>query len=243
MPEGPSIVLFKEDTERFIGKTVMEATGNAKIDKERIAGKKITDIKTWGKHLLICFNDFTIRVHFLMFGVYYVNERKKKPLRLSLRFKNDEWNFYTTAIKIIEEPLDEVYDWSADVMSDKWNASKAKKKLKVNKDMLVCDALLEQEIFSGVGNIIKNEVLYRIKVHPRSTVGALPEKKLTELIKDARIYTFRFLKWKRQHTLSQNWQAYSQKICGRCDLPFHKEDMGKSKRTTFYCDNCQVLYK
>ncbi|MER3465444.1 MAG: endonuclease, partial [Chitinophagaceae bacterium] len=39
---------------------------------------------------------------------------------------------------------------------------------------MVNDALLDQEIFSGVGNIIKNEVLYRIEVHPLSTIGALP---------------------------------------------------------------------
>ncbi|HRO68823.1 MAG TPA: hypothetical protein PK951_00545 [Chitinophagaceae bacterium] len=42
---------------------------------------------------------------------------------------------------------------------------------------MVCDALLDQEIFSGVGNIIKNEVLYRIRVHPESLIGDIPLKK------------------------------------------------------------------
>lgn len=31
--------------------------------------------------------------------------------------------------------------------------------------------LLEKEIFAGVGNIIKNEMLYRARVHPESIVG------------------------------------------------------------------------
>ncbi|RYD57048.1 MAG: endonuclease [Sphingobacteriales bacterium] len=243
MPEGPSLVMFKEDTVRFIGKKVLEATGNSKIDMDRIAGQKIIDIKTWGKHFLICFKDFTLRVHFLMFGVYYINERKDKQLRLSLRFKDDEWNFYTTAVKWIEEPLDEIYDWSADVMSDSWDAAKARNKLKAAPDMLVCDALLDQQIFSGVGNIIKNEVLYRIKVHPLSTIGALPPKKLSELIKEARVYTFEFLEWKRQYVLRKHWLANAQKTCKRCNLPFHKDYLGAGKRRTFYCENCQILYK
>jgi endonuclease VIII len=178
-----------------------------------------------------------------MFGTYDINDRKDKPLRLCLRFRNNEWNFYNTAIKVLEEPLDEIYDWSADVMSDSWNAAKARKKLKAAPDMLVCDALLNQNIFSGVGNIIKNEVLYRIKIHPLSTIGALPAKKLTELIKEARIYTFQFLEWKRQYVLRKNWLANAQKTCKRCDLPFHKDYLGAGKRRTFYCENCQVLYK
>ena len=46
------------------------------------------------------------------------------------------------------------------------------------RETLVCDALLDQNVFAGVGNIIKNEVLFRIRVHPLSTVGALPAAKL-----------------------------------------------------------------
>ncbi|HEX5154119.1 MAG TPA: hypothetical protein VFW07_21880 [Parafilimonas sp.] len=42
---------------------------------------------------------------------------------------------------------DEIYDWSADVMNDAWDPSKAKKKLKAIPDTLVADALLNQNIF------------------------------------------------------------------------------------------------
>jgi hypothetical protein len=44
-------------------------------------------------------------------------------------------------------------------------------------------------IFAGVGNIIKNEVLFRIRVHPLSTVGALPPAKLRELVANRRADT------------------------------------------------------
>src|SRR5450631_4223018 len=109
MPEGPSILLAREALIPFIGKKVKAAHGNSKIAKSRLETETIRDIRTWGKHLLICFDHFTLRIHFLMFGTYLVNERKSTPLRLSLQFKNGEINFYTCAIRIIPEPLDEVY--------------------------------------------------------------------------------------------------------------------------------------
>jgi len=54
------------------------------------------------------------------------------------------------------------------------HSTSPRRRLRARPDLLACDALLDQDIFSGVGNIIKNEVLHRIRVHPESTVGALP---------------------------------------------------------------------
>ena len=128
-------------------------------------------------------------------------------------------------------------------MNDQWDAARARKKLKAKPDMLVCDALLDQEIFAGVGNIIKNEVLFRIRVHPESTVGALPPRKLTEMIREARNYSFDFLKWKKEYVLRKHWLAHTKSICPRCHIPFIKvKHLGKTKRRAFYCDNCQILY-
>jgi endonuclease-8 len=171
-----------------------------------------------------------------------MNEKKATPVRLSLQFKNGEINFYACSLKIFYEDPNDVYDWVADVMNENWNASKAKKKLKEIPDTLVADALLNQNIFAGVGNIIKNEVLWRIKVHPKTKVGNLPPKKLNELIKEARNYSFDFLKWKKAYVLKKHWCIHTKKICPRCNIPAHKEYVGKTNRRTFFCNNCQVLY-
>lgn len=243
MPEGPSLIIAKEEMVPFIGKKIIAVSGNTKTDKERILNKKLSDIKTWGKHLLFCFGGFSVRIHFLMFGKYLVNARRKGEARLSMRFKNGEINLYTCSVKFIEEPLDEIYDWAADVLSDVWNPKAAKKKLKAVPNMLVTDALLDQNIFAGVGNIIKNEVLYRIKVHPKSKVGDLPTKQLNALIKEARNYSFDFLKWKKEYTLRKHWLAHTKKICERDGDKIVKEYLGKTQRRTFFCNSCQVLYK
>jgi endonuclease-8 len=242
MPEGPSILLVREALQSFIGKKVLTAKGNSKIEKSRLINQKIIDVRSWGKHLLICFERFTLRVHFLMFGTYLVNKKKPTPLRLSLCFKKDELNFYTCSIQIIDEPLENVYDFSADVLNDLWSSRKASFKLRSIPEINVSDALLDQHIFSGVGNIIKNEVLFRIHVHPKSIVGNLPPKSKTALIREARNYSLDFLKWKRKFELKKHWLIYTIKICPRDHAPVYKEHIGKTRRRTFYCEKCQILY-
>lgn len=244
MPEGPSLVLAKEALTPFIGKTIITASGNAQIDFDRLYGRRIKDIRTWGKLLFIVVKGGNVRIHFLMFGAYSINTvmRTERSLRLHLSLKKDDIYFYTCSTKFIEDDIDDAYDWEADVMSDAWNPAKARKKLKKIPDSLVCDALLDQTIFAGVGNIIKNEVLYRIRLHPETKVGDIPSRKLTDLINEARKYSFDFLEWKRVFILSKNWLIYAKKKCKRCDLPVFKKYCGTTKRRTFFCENCQVNY-
>jgi endonuclease-8 len=243
MPEGPSIVILKEAMQKFNGKKVLEASGNAKMDKSVLLNKKV-EFKSWGKHTLLCFPTFTVRIHLLMFGSYSVDEqiRPDKSLRLKLRFSNGTAYFYTCQVKLLADIVDNIYDWSSDVMNDHWSNAKAIKKLKAIPEANISDALLDQDIFAGVGNIIKNEILYISKIHPESVVGKIPPRKLTQLVKEARTYSFDFLKWKKAFELKKHWLAYTKKTCKRCDLPFIKKYIGKGKRRTFFCDNCQVLY-
>ncbi len=244
MPEGPSIVILKElvDEIQLKGKKVIDVSGNTKIDKLRMLNQEVCEIKSWGKHFLICFNDFSLRVHFLLFGTYRINERKESVPRLSLNFEDAEFNLYGCSVQFLEGDINNHYDWSADVMSPDWNANAAQAKLTNTPAMLACDALLDQDIFAGVGNIIKNEVLFRIKVHPESIIGGLPQNKIKALIEEARIYSFEFLQWKKEYTLKAHWLAHTKKICPRCNIPLSKEHLGKTKRRSFFCTNCQQLY-
>lgn len=245
MPEGPSLYILKEQTARFVGQTIVEAGGNVRaIDPARLVGQTIVLLRTWGKHFLIETPAMTVRIHFLLFGTYRIDERRDKQPRLSIRVADGgEINFYACSVREIEGELDSLYDWSADVMSDAWDARRARKKLRARPDMLACDALLDQEIFSGVGNIIKNEVLFRIRVHPLSTMGALPAPKLRALVEEARQYSFDFLEWKKQYVLKQHWLAHAKTTCPRCNIPFKKAVLGRSARRSFFCERCQKRYE
>ncbi|ROI06879.1 endonuclease [Chryseobacterium sp. G0240] len=244
MPEGPSIILMKESLQPFVGKQVTEAAGNAKFDKEPFVGQTLLEIRTFGKQTYLVFEKAAIRIHLLMFGSYSVNEQTKpdQSLRLALIFHTEGMYFYTCSVKVVEtEYLSEI-DWEADVMSSQWNPSKAEKKLVAHPDMMVCDALMDQNIFSGVGNIIKNEVLFRIGVQPESLVGNLPRKKLKELISEARNYSFDFLEWKREFTLKKHWLVHTKSVCPVCGQKLIKKQTGKGKRRSFYCKKDQKLY-
>jgi endonuclease VIII len=128
------------------------------------------------------------------------------------------------------------------VMSDHWDPAKARKKLRSAPRMLACDALLDQQIFSGAGNIIKNEVLFRIRVHPLSRIGALPAAKLRQLVDEARRYSFEFLEWKKANVLKRHWLAHTKTICPRCNRPLVEKELGKTRRRSFYCNRCQIKY-
>jgi endonuclease-8 len=245
MPEGPSIFILKElITPLFKDKKIIKAIGNAKIDMSQLNGKKIIDIRCWGKQLLIFTKDTTIRIHLLMFGSYSIDENKRpaRSLRLALTVPKHALYFYTCSVRLLPADADKIYDWQADVLSDEWDPLKARKKLKDIPDTMICDALLDQQIFSGVGNIIKNEVLYRVKLHPENLIKNIPATKLSGLIKEARNYSFDFLKWKKEFTLKKHWLAHTKKNCLRCNLPIIKKYCGKTKRRTFFCRGCQLRY-
>lgn len=244
MPEGPSLVILKEQSARFVGQDIVRAGGNVRaIDPARLVGQRIVGLHTWGKHFLIETPELVLRIHFLLFGTYRIDERRDKEPRLSIGTEDGgEMNFYACAIREIDRATFEAYDFSADVMSDSWDPKRARKKLRARPELLACDALLDQDIFSGVGNIIKNEVLFRIRVHPLSTMGALPAPKLRALVDEARQYSFDFLGWKKAFVLKQHWLAHAKKICPRCDIPFKKANLGNTRRRAFYCERCQKLY-
>lgn len=245
MPEGPSIVILREQASRFIGRKVLRVSGNSKQDIARMQGRTILGMRTWGKHFLVEFDGFSLRIHLMLYGSYRIDARRPASPRVSLGFsRGEELNFYTCSVKFIEGELDDAYDWSADVMNPAWDARKARHKLKQQPDTIVADALLDQGIFAGVGNIIKNEVLHRIRMHPESRVGALPPRKMSELIAQAREYSFDFYGWKKAFELKKHYQVHARQWCPRdgSRLTFRRH-LGRAQRRAFYCETCQRLYE
>ena len=209
--EGPSLVILKEEAIIFKGRKVIAVNGYAKVDHDRLLHQKLLDIQTWGKHFLLCFKDFTVRVHFLLFGSYRIsNSKQGSNASLGLVFDNGELDCYVCSVKIIEEKLDTVYDWSLDMLSPKWDPKKVRKILNnYSPDLLVGDVLLDANLFSGVGNIIRNEVLYRVLLHPDSVLRAIPSKKITAMIKETQVYSLDFLTWKKSNELKKHWEVYT----------------------------------
>ena len=243
MPEGPNLVILKEKLYPFKGRRITAASGYAKnVDPSRLKGNTLTDIKTWGKHLLLVFEDFSLRVHLGLFGSYKINRPVKKNAALHLQFGDDEVNFSIVKIQVIDEPLENVYDWSADIMSNEWDATKAIGKLQKEPKLMICDALLDQDVFAGSGNIIKNEALFRTRIHPESFCGTISSAKFEELAEEVVKFSKEFLEYGSKGALGKHLQAYGKAECPRNHIPFQKKNTGKTKRWSFFCDKCQILY-
>ena len=181
MPEGPSLVILREEAAKFAGRRVKHVGGNSRLDIQRMAGQRVQALRTWGKHFLVVF--------------------------------------------------------------DAWDPKAARRKLRAMPDTLVADALLDQDVFAGVGNIIKNEVLFRIRVHPETPVGALSPRKLGELFTQAREYSFDFYRWKKDYVLKKHYQVHTRTECPRCGrrLEFRAK-LGRAQRRAFFCGHCQKRY-
>ena len=68
--EGPSLYLAEEQLQPFRKQVVTAVSGNTKIEKERLLHKEVKDIFSWGKHLVLQFDTFAVRFHFLLFGTF-----------------------------------------------------------------------------------------------------------------------------------------------------------------------------
>ena len=244
--EGPALTLLKEEAQSFIGQKITAASGSSKIDMDLLIGQRINKLQSCGKHFLIVLDNYTIRIHYLMFGNYYLNSHhpEKKP-KLSLQFANgSEWNNYNCAVRILPETdMSKLYDFSTDIMDESWDAIKAEGKLKQNPHMQVCDALMNQDIFAGVGNVIKNEALFRIGVQPESELGALPAEKIAGLLMEAHKYSYDFYRWRKEGVLRKKYCVHQRKYCPKCHAVLVKKFTGKLQRSSFYCVNDQHLYK
>ena len=146
------------------------------------------------------------------------------------------------SLKLVKEGIADLYDWPTDVLSDHWDEQAVCSKILEKKDSLLCDILMDQEVFAGVSNVIRNEVLYSAQVHPLSTVGAIRRHKLTQLIKEVRKYSYEYLEWKKNCAIKAQCKVYRQDQCPRHEIPLHIKSLGKSKRNIYYCEKCQMLY-
>lgn len=248
--EGPSLYLAAEWLTPFIGKTISSIKGNTKIGKERLLGKDVLDIFSWGKHLIFQFDDFAFRVHFMLYGSFEATIKNKKVTgdytkknvapRLVLYFDLGEIIFYSCSIKYLEtSQAHTLYDYSTDIMSTKWDPQKALDTLKNYQDEEIADVLLDQSIFSGVGNIIKNEVLFLVKRKPTRLIKELSTPLLKKIIKTTQLFSFQFYEWRKEFILKKNYKIYRKSVCPICGKKVFRKKTGKRKRISFFCLKCQ----
>jgi endonuclease-8 len=247
--EGPSIHLAADQLQPFVGRRVRAVSGNSRMDIARMSRQTVRDIFAWGKHLVLQFDRFALRVHFMLWGTFAAtvrgvsvtgDYRRSGAPRLVLVFASGEITIWSASLKFIDRAdARGEYDFSADVLADEWNPRAALAKARTFPHAEIADVLLDQAIFGGVGNIIKNEVLFRTRTSPFRKTGRLSPATLRAIVDDARTFSRRFLELRRQFALRANLEIYGRSVCPSCGGKVSRAIHGARARRSFFCPRCQ----
>jgi endonuclease-8 len=192
-------------------------------------------------------------VHFLLYGTFSAtvngksvtgDYKKARIPRLAFKLRNGSIEIYNGSVKIIEDKkIKKSYDYSIDIMSRKWDPAQALRNVKKNSEEEIADVLLDQTIFAGVGNIIKNEILSLAFVNPMQKVKDIPTKKLKELISLAKSFSIQFYKWRIKFVLRKHLKIHRRGVCPHCGGKVTHKKTGKRERWSHYCPVCQPLVR
>ena len=249
--EGPSLFLAAEQLAPLEGKKIKKIAGNTKMEKERILGKVILSIFSHGKYLYFQFDTFALRVHFLMYGSFEATvkgnsvtgdyKRAREPRLAFQCTPTNHVELFNCSLRFIESShAKDLCDFTVDIMSPAWDSSQALTQVKCQPESEIADVLLDQSIFMGVGNIIKNEVLLLAHVSPLRKVNELSDTQLTDLIQITRDYVFQFYEWRKHFVLKKHYQVYRQSICKQCGSKVQRKKTGTRNRISFICPHCEI---
>jgi endonuclease-8 len=250
--EGPSLYLAAQQLAPFKNKQVIQVQGNTKtIDVADLKNKQVKDIFSWGKHLVFQFDSFALRIHFLMFGTFEATvagkavtgdyKKKVREPRLALEFNNGHVEMYSCSVKRIESRSAKAqYDFSTDLMSEEWDPKRALKRLREQPDEQIADVLLDQKIFSGLGNIIKNEILLLARIKPTTKVAGIPISKQKVLVGLAETFSRQFYQWRKRFELRKNLRIHRKRVCPLCGKSLTRKKTGKQQRWSYYCVRDQI---
>ncbi len=199
----------------------------------------------YGKRLVIKMPERYLVVFFGMSGVVKKTRLDdESPILVIVNGRSGYLYFYRCAIS--EKTLDEFseyYDPRRDIMDQKWDPALAISKISALRqtDSIISDILLDQDIFCGSGNIIKNEVLWRTRTNPERKVSEISDLKISEIVNSVTEFSKIFYSARLNHArLAGKLYVYRKRICPSCLNKISKGKIGITKRITFWCINCQT---
>jgi endonuclease-8 len=156
-------------------------------------------------------------------------------VRLSLSFSSGKLFVYSAPIveidftDSIERKLSE--ELGIDPLRN-WNRDLLLKKLLREKERIIGEILLDQKIFAGVGNILRNEILHRAGVRPDRKVRDLNKIEISKIIDYCKILSQKFLDEKiRKGRIKDILMVYNKKKCGKCGnkVTFYRNEITSRK--------------
>lgn len=273
MPEGDSIFRAARTLHRALaGKQVtafesMLPALNRIHEDTPLTGRTIERVNAVGKHLLIHFSgNLVLRTHMRMNGswhIYRVGERWQRPrrdMRLVLSTSDFEAVGFTVPVAefITEAALSkhsELRTLGPDVLSDDFDSASTLENFRSRPSLEIADALLNQHVFAGLGNVYKSEVLFMCRISPFARVSDLTDAQLGSLVETSRrvlkanvsdslemMTTYGGLRrtTHRSAPTERLWVYGRARLpCRRCGSPVRVRKQGVNARVTYWCAECQ----
>jgi endonuclease VIII len=269
MPEGDTIFRAARTLQRALGGrtvVVFESMLPA-LNRVEIKGRTIDRVSTAGKHLLMHFSGgLVLRTHMRMNGSWHIYRRGeawRRPRR-DMRVVVGTDDFEAVGFSIPEAELiaardlgrhDGLRKLGPDLLGETFDSGEALRRLRERGDMTVADALLNQQVVAGIGNVYKSEVLFLCRVNPFTVVAALGDRQLASIVETARrllranvseglaamtTYTG-FRRTTRLDDPKERLWVYGRARlpCRRCGTPISISKEGTDARLTYWCAECQ----
>jgi DNA-formamidopyrimidine glycosylase len=198
MAEGPVVHLYSGLLAKVLEGEAAEIEFTDPDLKEAgpsLRGVRVERVEPHGKQFRIHLSDgHIILVHLLMWGSWKIYERGKQPgntrkqVRLVLRTKEHEVVAYSTpVVKLLTAAeLEADPKWGnlgPDPLREDFDPEEFYRRLDKRGKEEIGPVLLDQQVIAGIGNILKNEILYRARVHPKRRVDALSKDETREILR------------------------------------------------------------
>jgi endonuclease-8 len=253
MPEGDTLVRSAAGLRPYLlGRAVTAATARQPGPQvSRVVGATVTAVEAMGKNLLIRFdNGLELRTHLRMQGSwhrYRPGERwRRAPARARLVLEvpgSVAVCFDAPVVELFEQRTEALHPslsrLGPDLLKPPVDVEEALRRLRdpSRADLDIAVALLDQRALAGIGNEVKNEVLWQAKVSPFAKVAALDDGTVRELV-DRAIDVLR----RGAETGRRPHSVYGRtgRPCPRCGaivrMEHHRAEL---PRLTYWCPRCQ----
>ena len=254
MAEGDSILRIAQRIDAFIaGSEVTARTpGRRRPDGRSVSeldGRELTRAESRGKHLLLHFDGgLVLHSHLGMKGAWHVyrrGDRWRKPAGaawIAITGPTAEAvNFNGTSMRIVREAElgrdRRLARLGPDLLAPGMTADAAAAALRrAGPDAELGDALLDQELLAGIGNIFKSESCWAVKANPWKPLGEVDDDELAAVAGAARD---QMLEAARTGRRPQRIYRRARRPCPRCRTMIRSLGQGDSARTTYWCPKCQ----
>jgi endonuclease VIII len=274
MPEGDTIFRAAAALHRALAGHVIVRFDTALAhlarvhDDTPVTGRVVEKCESVGKHLLIWFSgDLILRTHMRMSGswhLYRPGEAWQRPARdMRVRLDSAPWVAVAFTVPVAEflrsrdlprnralAPL------GPDLLSPTLDRDEARRRLAAAGTRGIADAILDQRVVAGIGNVFKSEVLFLAGIHPDRAAAALTDLERAAILDVAipalrantgpgaaeGIVTYRGLRrTTRRARPEDNVWVYGRagKPCRRCGTAIASARRGIDARPTFWCPRCQ----